>query len=156
MNIWQCIGDLLLRGIRMYGRGLRLLLGLDEPAQTRLPELKLGSFKTDFEALRGDSLRAFQEIINQIHIEQKRKETMKNSRFDYIAYDDKAKQAQANAKIACQALEAEIDKLNNGRAKALALTKLEEVYMWIGKAVRDEQVERGESDIVLQESRGNE
>ncbi len=155
MNIWQCIGDLLVRGAKMYVSGLRLLLGLDEPAQTRLPELKLGSFKTDLEALRGDSYRAFHEIVNQIHIQQ-RKEAMKNSRFDYIAYDDKAKQAQANAKIACQALEAEIDKLNNGRAKALALTKLEEVYMWIGKAVRDEQVERGESDVVLQESRGNE
>lgn len=29
-----------------------------------------------------------------------------------------------------------------GRAKALAITKLEEAYMWVGKALRDEQQER--------------
>lgn len=28
------------------------------------------------------------------------------------------------------------------RAKALALTKLEECYMWIGKALRDDQIAR--------------
>lgn len=40
------------------------------------------------------------------------------------------------------------------RAKALALTKLEEVYMWIGKAIRDDQIERNGS-AELQEERNN-
>jgi len=31
------------------------------------------------------------------------------------------------------------------RAKALAITKLEEVYMWIGKAIRDDQIKRNGS-----------
>lgn len=35
------------------------------------------------------------------------------------------------------------ENLTNGRAKALAVTKLEEAYMWVGKAIRDEQVSRG-------------
>jgi len=38
------------------------------------------------------------------------------------------------------------------RAKALAITKLEEVYMWIGKAIRDDQIKRNGS-AELQEER---
>jgi hypothetical protein len=41
------------------------------------------------------------------------------------------------------------------RAKALALTKLEEVYMWIGKAIRDDQLDRN-GKVELQEERGAE
>jgi hypothetical protein len=41
------------------------------------------------------------------------------------------------------------------RAKALALTKLEEVYMWIGKAIRDDQLSRN-GTAELQEERNNE
>jgi hypothetical protein len=37
----------------------------------------------------------------------------------------------------------------------VVLTKLEEAYMWIGKAIRDEQIERN-SKAELQESRGHE
>jgi hypothetical protein len=29
-----------------------------------------------------------------------------------------------------------------GRAKSIILTKLEEAFMWMGKAVRDDQIER--------------
>lgn len=65
-----------------------------------------------------------------------------HSRFDYIAYDEIAIQQQASAKDACKRLEDEILDLKQSRATSLALTKLEEAYMWIGKAIRDQQIER--------------
>ncbi len=76
------------------------------------------------------------------------------SRFDYVAYDEEAVAEQMEAKKAAQDLEAVIERLAPGRAKALALTKLEECYMWIGKAIRDEQLERNGS-APLQEGRTN-
>ena len=65
------------------------------------------------------------------------------SRFDYVKYDAVAETRQALVKDKVQGLERVIDSLLNGRAKALAHTKLEECYMWIGKTIRDEQIERG-------------
>ena len=44
--------------------------------------------------------------------------------------------------------------LKSPRTVALALTKLEECYMWIGKAIRDDQIERNGS-AELQEERTN-
>ena len=78
------------------------------------------------------------------------------NRFDYVKYDDLAAKTQAEFKAKCQELEhlAETH-LKNGRAKALLLTKLEEVYMWAGKALRDDQIERG-APAPLMETRGNE
>lgn len=78
-----------------------------------------------------------------------------STRFDYVKYDDKATECQAAFKAKCQELEhlAETH-LKNGRAKALVMTKLEELYMWVGKAIRDDQVERG-VPAPLQEGRGN-
>lgn len=73
-------------------------------------------------------------------------------RFDYIQYDVQAQSIQARAKEICVVLEAHIERtIENGRAKSLALTKLEEVYMWVGKAIRDEQVKR--RGAFLQEDR---
>lgn len=64
-------------------------------------------------------------------------------RFDYVKYDKHAQLDQNVFKHHVESLEKEIEsRLPNGRGKALALTKLEEVYMWLGKAVRDEQVIR--------------
>lgn len=64
-------------------------------------------------------------------------------RFDYVRYDDKSISQQEVFKAACVRLEQEIDaRLEPGRCKSLALTKLEEVYMWIGKSLRDEQIAR--------------
>lgn len=77
------------------------------------------------------------------------------SRFDYVKYDEQAMSQGAEAKAAAQNLEGLIDKLQSPRAKALAHTKLEECYMWIGKAIRDDQIARG-APAPLQESRGNE
>jgi hypothetical protein len=77
------------------------------------------------------------------------------SRFDYVAYDDQAQIDQTCAKDQVAELETFINKrLISPRAKALALTKLEEVYMWIGKAVRDDQIQRNGS-APLQEQRNN-
>jgi hypothetical protein len=67
------------------------------------------------------------------------------SRFDYVKYDDRATVAQAEMKAKFQDLEDSLNRLlpaprvhdSFGRAKALVLTKLEEAYMWVGKAIRD-------------------
>lgn len=73
------------------------------------------------------------------------------SRFDYIRYDEQAFTAQEVAKKKCTSLESMIETLPNGRAKSLALTKLEECYMWIGKAIRDNQIERNGSADLMEE-----
>lgn len=67
-----------------------------------------------------------------------------SGRFDYVRYDDEATNDQELFKARCVDLEKCIDEmLKSPRAKALALTKLEEMYMWIGKAIRDDQISRG-------------
>lgn len=82
-------------------------------------------------------------------------QTELGKRFDYVAYDDEAASKQRIAKGFMIAVEGFIEShLCSGRAKSLALTKLEEVYMWIGKAIRDEQVQKRGAE--LQEGRNNE
>ncbi|MFN3453459.1 MAG: hypothetical protein ACK41T_00765 [Pseudobdellovibrio sp.] len=76
------------------------------------------------------------------------------SRFDYVAYDEKAQGQQLEAKEQVIVLESLINGLKSPRARASALTKLEECYMWIGKAIRDDQIERNGS-AELQEERTN-
>ena len=64
--------------------------------------------------------------------------------FSYVKYDETSVNKQETAKAICEQLESFLnDSLNSGRAKHLAIAKLEECYMWIGKAIRDEQIERG-------------
>lgn len=76
------------------------------------------------------------------------------NRFDYVAYDTEAAGKQAKFKELFKMLEYEVvGGLASGRAQALILTKLEEAYMWVGKAIRDEQVNLRTS--TLQESRNN-
>lgn len=76
------------------------------------------------------------------------------SRFDYIKYDRGATEDQETAKGLVKKLESMIESIGYalptpderkycGRSKSLALTKLEECYMWIGKALRDDQMARG-------------
>jgi len=78
-----------------------------------------------------------------------------SNRFDYVKYDDTAVRQQNVFKKLCSSLEEDInDILNDGRAKSIALTKLEEVYMWIGKQIRDDQIARNGS-APLQEERKN-
>lgn len=68
-------------------------------------------------------------------------------RFDYVKYDEKSVADQEKAKRLCEELETHIESLKvtatGSRPISLALTKLEEVYMWIGKAIRDNQKDRG-------------
>lgn len=60
-------------------------------------------------------------------------------RFSYVQYDDDHKVAQENAKCLVENLEEFIEGWGPSRPASLALTKLEEVYMWIGKMIRDDQ-----------------
>ena len=71
------------------------------------------------------------------------------NRFDYVKYDAKATADQAAFKTEFQKLEGMADTLlKSPRAKALVQTKLEEAYMWVGKAIRDDQVTRnGGADL---------
>ncbi len=78
------------------------------------------------------------------------------SRFDYVKYDDVALKKQATFKEKFQELDALVEKeLSNSRPKSLILTKLEEAYMWVGKAIRDEQIGRNPFSQP-QEERSNE
>lgn len=76
------------------------------------------------------------------------------SKFDYVKYDDQAAGQQAFYKEKFMELDSVVESLNPGRAKSLAITKLEEAYMWVGKALRDEQIARG-NPVELQEERKN-
>lgn len=77
------------------------------------------------------------------------------NRFDYVKYDEEAAFKQAIIKDAFSLLAELLEKqLGPGRATSLALTKLEESYMWVGKQIRDEQVAKsGENSAPLQEER---
>lgn len=75
------------------------------------------------------------------------------SMFDYIKYDENAQVLQEQFKADFTTITFRLDNLRDGRAKALAITKLEEAYMWIGKSIRDEQIVRNGS-AELQEERG--
>jgi len=77
------------------------------------------------------------------------------SRFDYVAYDEKAQTLQVFFKKEFVNIEMSMETwLLSGRSKALALTAIEEAYMWIGKAIRDDQIDR-DYKTELQEERNN-
>ena len=77
------------------------------------------------------------------------------SRFDYVKYDEQANVNQDAFKSMVIELETHIvSSINCPRSKALALTGLEEVYMWIGKGLRNDQIHRNGS-AELQEERTN-
>ena len=64
------------------------------------------------------------------------------NRFDYVKYDEQAQKQQECFKQKFQDLEKIAEGLKPGRAQSLVLTKLEEAYMWVGKAIRDDQIAR--------------
>jgi len=74
------------------------------------------------------------------------------SRFDYIKYDDATAETQARYKEAFSELSEAIEALGPGRPQSVALTKLEESYMWVGKALRDQQLSKNQK-TALNESR---
>ena len=63
-------------------------------------------------------------------------------RFSYVQYDEKSASLQQVLKERFEALELICNDLEDGRAKSLVLTKLEEAYMWAGKSIRDSQIKR--------------
>lgn len=66
------------------------------------------------------------------------------SRFDYIRYDDQSIAVATHFRDKFVDLEDSVNTLlsaKQGRHKALVMTKLEEAYMWVGKAIRGEQLE---------------
>jgi hypothetical protein len=85
---------------------------------------------------------------------------MSNGRFDYVKYDKQAADEQSIAKEIVTTLEEFIEGIGKNpdqvnidieRAKGIALMHLEEVYMWIGKGIRDDQ--RARTTAALQEER---
>lgn len=74
------------------------------------------------------------------------------SRFNHIQYDIKAQDDQGKARYLASSLETfivnigimqnKLPSVNCSRAKSLAITKLEECYMWIGKALKEDQLDR--------------
>lgn len=64
------------------------------------------------------------------------------SDFDYVKFDGDSHRIQLQFKSMFQSLKAEVDQLAPSRHKAIIYTKLEEAYMWVGKAIRDEQKDR--------------
>lgn len=75
--------------------------------------------------------------------------------FDYVKYDERATEDQAKFKKMFQEIESELlITIVPGRARSLVLTKLEEAYAWLGKAIRDDQVARNAS-TELMETRSN-
>lgn len=73
---------------------------------------------------------------------QSNKEMNMSRRFDYVKYDPQAIIQQSAFKEKFQELENMAEGLKDGRAKSLVMTYLEITYMWIGKALRDEQIAR--------------
>ena len=68
------------------------------------------------------------------------------SRFDYVKYDEEAIKTQIEIRESVERVEQLINKLSKFDGKRKALDKLEECYIWIGKAIRDDQIERHECD----------
>lgn len=62
--------------------------------------------------------------------------------FSYVRYDDVAQATQAQFKKAFEALERMVMTLKSSRPRSLVMTELEVAYMWVGKAIRDDQYER--------------
>jgi hypothetical protein len=81
-------------------------------------------------------------------------QTPKPGRFDYVAYDAVAQHQQSIFKTKFEHLVKDADELlNDPRYKALVLTKLEEAYAFVGKAIREDQWMRTHS-TPLHEQRG--
>lgn len=74
-----------------------------------------------------------------------------SERFNYIAYDAVAMKQQIIFKQKFLDLEQFVDQLQPGRSHSMAMTKLEETYMWVGKAIRDDQIKRNGTTELMEE-----
>lgn len=70
-------------------------------------------------------------------------------RFDAIKYDETAISQQAKFKRLFNELGEAVDAdLYGGQAKSRVLRRLEEAFMWVGKAIKEEQMQkRGGSQL---------
>lgn len=64
--------------------------------------------------------------------------------FDYVKYDEKSQYLSDSLKSQVLCISAMINALPQSREKSLAMTKLEESFMWMGKAIRNEQVSKNQ------------
>ena len=74
------------------------------------------------------------------------------TRFDYMKYDQQSFDTHAAIKSKILELEALINDLPEGRARSLIFTKLEEAFMWVGKAIRDDQAMNRGAQLLEQRS----
>ncbi len=65
-----------------------------------------------------------------------------SDRFSYVKYDETAMAEQNKLREVFEELEKFVDMLTHTRPRSLAYTALEEAYMWVGKAIRDDQIAR--------------
>ena len=63
-------------------------------------------------------------------------------RFDFVEYDETSIAIRGDIRRTMATVEDAMGQLKEGRAKSVALTKLEAAFMWVGKAIRDDQVAR--------------
>lgn len=65
------------------------------------------------------------------------------NRFNYVKYDLESNEASHHFQSMVMNLEVHLEAvLKPSRERALAVTKLEECYMWIGKAIKIDQESR--------------
>lgn len=70
-----------------------------------------------------------------------------SNRFDNIQFDPCSVTALSSFRDVMEHLiemVEDLETLTDGRSKVLAINKLEEAYMWIGKSIRDSQLSRCE------------
>jgi hypothetical protein len=64
-------------------------------------------------------------------------------RFDYVEWDEYSEKVSGDFKTAYEAIEVMLNEfLDSSRELSLALTKLDESFMWVGKAIRTDQLTR--------------
>jgi hypothetical protein len=68
------------------------------------------------------------------------------SRFESIKFDKSHLKLAEKAAALSIEVERFISELHKGRSSAMAITHLEECHVWMGKAIRDDQIIRGRID----------
>lgn len=68
-------------------------------------------------------------------------------RLDYVKYDSTSTQLSESFRTELEKILVAIEeKIECRRSKDLAITSLENVFMWIGKGIRDDQVRQGRGE----------
>lgn len=62
-------------------------------------------------------------------------------RFEGVSFDAIRQAQHERATLLCTAVEQLVEEIGPSRSASLALTKLEEAHVWIGKALRDAQAQ---------------